>query len=79
MVTRNGEPVPHVYVSFTTPELVRASGRTDAGGRYEALGLEPGRYTVQVSGNDVLFTTERTIAVPGSFDIEVAETPATPR
>lgn len=79
LVTRNGEPVPHVYVSFTTPELFRASGRTDAGGRYEALGLEPGRYTVQVSGNDVLFTTERTIAIPGAFDIEVAETPPMPR
>jgi hypothetical protein len=78
LVTRAGKPLPHAYVSFTTPELIRASGRTDASGRYEALGLEPGRHTVEVVGDDVVFTTEATIAVPGSFDIDVAGPPAPP-
>jgi hypothetical protein len=76
-VTRRGQPVPDVYVSFTTPGLFRASARTDARGRYEVMGLEPGRYTVQVSAGGVAFlTAEHAIASPGSFDIDI--TPASP-
>jgi hypothetical protein len=72
VVTRRGQPMPEVYVSFTTPGLIRASDRTDAQGRYEAVGLEPGRYTVQVSaGTDVFITTEHTVTGPGTFDIDI--------
>jgi hypothetical protein len=73
VVTRDGQPLPDVFVTFSTEGLgIRASDRADVNGRYEILGLEPGRYGLQVSDYpDVYLTTERTIAGPGTFDIEV--------
>jgi hypothetical protein len=75
-VTRRGTPVPDVYVSFNSDRVRHASGLTDAAGRYRVLGLETGRYTVQViSGADALLTEERMIASPGTLDLEVDRRP----
>lgn len=74
-VTRDGGPVAGVVVSFTSGRRGGATGRTDAGGRYVVAGLDPGPYTVTVSGDGhTNYTTEYTVAGSDELDIDVTGT-----
>jgi protocatechuate 3,4-dioxygenase beta subunit len=74
-VTRDGGPVAGVVVSFSSGRRGSGTGRTDAGGRYVVAGLDPGPYTVTVSGDGKTnYTTEYTVAGTDELDIDVTGT-----
>lgn len=70
-VTKDGAGVPFINVSFTGGADQDASTRTDARGAYQAVGLEPGRYRVAVSGDDVSFTTPYVVTASATLDLDI--------
>jgi hypothetical protein len=75
LVTRDGAPVPNATVSFTGPRGVTASGRTDARGSYEAVGLEPGSQQV-TARDDVSSYHDAEHLVTASARLDIDMTPA---
>ncbi|MBP6702335.1 MAG: carboxypeptidase regulatory-like domain-containing protein [Vicinamibacteria bacterium] len=70
-VRRDGAFVPYANVTFTGGPDQDTSARTDAHGAYRAVGVEPGRYKVQVRGDDVTFTTPYVVEASGTLDIDI--------
>jgi 5-hydroxyisourate hydrolase-like protein (transthyretin family) len=72
-VMREGAPVADVRVSFRAlgVSVLEASARTDGDGRYEVMGLEPGRYRISAWGQNVSYSTEYTVAGYDELDIDV--------
>jgi protocatechuate 3,4-dioxygenase beta subunit len=72
-VVRDGNPVPGARVSFSLSDGAGMgwSASTDASGRYQVVGLEPGRYDVEVYGSGGTFSREYTIAGSGELDIDI--------
>ena len=73
-VTRGGAPVRGVTVVFGSGRRTGGVARTDAQGHYEVNGLDPGTYSVQVSGDgESSYSTEYTQAGAdvGQFDIDI--------
>jgi protocatechuate 3,4-dioxygenase beta subunit len=70
-VTRDGRPVAGMQVSFSAPAAPGASSRTDVRGNYEVAGLQPGRYTVTVSGDGTSYEVDHVVSGSGEFDIDI--------
>jgi hypothetical protein len=71
-VTRDGAPVPGVMVAFSSGRSMGPSARTDAAGRYQVNGIDPGPYTVVVAGDGhTFFSTEHTVGGSDELDIDV--------
>ena len=68
-VTKDGAPLPFAGVSFSGPQEV--STRTDARGAYQAVGLEPGSYKVNVQRESRWFTTPYVVSSTATLDIDV--------
>jgi hypothetical protein len=76
-VTRDGAPVPGARVSFEARGGADTTTVADVRGVYEAVGLEPGPYTVTVSAEAVSFTLETVL--PGSTQLDIDITGASIR
>ena len=70
MVTRAGEGMREVMVSFQSREETNSTANTDRDGHYQ-VNLAPGPYRVTVAGRGVSYETEYVAVESGPFDIDV--------
>jgi hypothetical protein len=71
-VTRDGSPASGGSILFRASDGTggMASSRLGAGGDYELVGLEPGPYSVTVSGMGFSYATEYVVRESARFDID---------